>query len=350
MRLLAVRNDRLGDFMLAWPAIQGLRLNLPDARIAVLARSYTAPLATLCKGVDEVLCDPAEAGEVGNARALARIVRAGRFDAAVSFFSRFDSALGLALARVPLRVAPATKLAQVFHTHRLRQRRSRSVKPEFVYNIELAEFALRLLGVANPVRAAPPYLRFPAAEVSAGRRRLCAELGIAAEQPLAFFHPGHGGSAEPPPVSLLAHIARGVVDEGAAVVLSEGPTDAARVAALGAALAGTPCTVYRSRDGLVEYARRLAGASLFVSGSTGPAHIAGALDLPTVCFYPRRRSASSLRWQTLSSEGRRLAFSPPASAGEEDYAALDPQRVVSAVRLMFRAALDRDRAATGPHI
>jgi ADP-heptose:LPS heptosyltransferase len=337
VKILAVRNDRLGDFMLAWPAVQMLAENLPDAEIVVLARAYTAPLADLCRGVSRVLCDPGAAGEFANARAIAKLVRGERLDAAVALFSRFDTALGLALARVPIRVAPATKLAQVFYTRRLRQRRSESAQPEYVYNRELAAYFLRLLGVARPTLPCGPYLVFPPEEVDAARRGLAAKLGFDASRSLVFLHPGHGGSAPPPPAALFARIGRALEAEGAELIISVGPSDERAAAALRHELGDTPHAVYRSETGLVGYARQIAAGDLFIAGSTGPLHIAGALDVPTVGFYPRRRSANALRWQTLNSEGRRLAYMPPASAGENDFAAIDLDSAIAEIMPLLRA-------------
>lgn len=348
LRLLAVRNDRLGDFMLAWPALQTLHLNLPHARLTVLARAYTAPLAGLCGGVTDVICDPGKRRSLANAVAVARLVSPRRFAASVSFFSRFDTAMGLALARIPLRVAPATKIAQIFYTHRLRQRRSRSLKPEYLYNLELAEYLLALLGISRPVRAGPPYLRFTARDTAAARAALASRLNLPAERPMVFVHPGHGGSAPAPPVELFARIARGVAATGASVVVSAGPADNEAVAALEPALAGIRYGVYRSQSDLVEYARTLACADLFLSGSTGPLHIAGALNRPTAAFYPRRRSASAVRWQTLNEETRRLAYAPPPEADGDDYAAIDADKVLADVRMLLRAAPDRANVATNP--
>lgn len=348
MKLLAVRNDRLGDFMLAWPALQTLHRSLPDAHLAVLAQAYTAPLARLCPGVAEVIEDPREAGEWRNARALAGLMRPGTFDAAVALFSRFDVALGLFLARIPLRVAPATKLAQVLYTHRLVQHRSRSTKPEWLYNVELAEYCLACLGVAEPVRAEAPFLAFPQAEVGAARRRLADSLAIDPVRPWAVLHPGHGGSSPTLPATLFARLGRVLAAAGAQLVLSEGPADQEAVAALAAALEGVPHVRYRSAGGLDAYARDLATVDLFVSGSTGPLHIAGALDVPTVGFYPHRRSASATRWQTLNRAERRLAFMPPATAGEHEFTALDMGAVETEVSgFLARLAPDRCRAATG---
>ncbi|MGH8161500.1 MAG: glycosyltransferase family 9 protein [Gammaproteobacteria bacterium] len=331
MKILAVRNDRLGDFMLAWPALQMLARNLPEAELVVFVRDYTAPLAGLCTGVSRALCDPGAKGDLANARAIAQLVRDERFDAAVAFFSRFDTALGLRLAHIPIRVAPATKLAQVFYSHRLPQRRSRSEKPEYVYNLELAEYFLGLLGVGEPIRPGPPYLTFPAVETLAVRRDLAARLGFDASRPLVFLHPGHGGSSPAPPPALFARIGRALQAAGAAIVISMGPADDGAAEALGRELGETPHALYRSESGLVAYARHVAAAALFVAGSTGPLHVAGALDVPTVAFYPRRRSATALRWQTLNSEGRRLAWMPPEAAGENDFAAIDSDSVVAAI-------------------
>jgi ADP-heptose:LPS heptosyltransferase len=86
---------------------------------------------------------------------------------------------------------------------------------------------------------------------------------------------------------------------------------------------GMPVSIYHSTAGLEQFARHIAIGSLFISGSTGPLHIAGALDRPTAAFYPRRRSATALRWQTTNSESRRLAFSPPELTPEEDMSNID---------------------------
>jgi len=351
VNVLVVRNDRLGDFMLAWPALQTLARSLPDARIAVLARDYTAPMARLCDGVSEVLPDPDVTGELANARALARMFRPHRFDAALALFSRFDTALALALARIPKRVAPATKLAQVFYTRRLRQHRSQSVKPEWLYNVELAEFFLSTMGVEAPVRATPPYLSFPGEEVRATREALAERLGLEAGRPLAFLHPGHGGSSPTLPPGGFARVGRALVEAGASLVLSQGPGDDAAVEAVARSLAGTPHRVYRSTEGLPAYARTVAAADLFVAGSTGPLHVAGALDVPTAAFYPFRRSASALRWQTLNTETRRLAFMPPPGAGENEFEAIDFDDAAAQIsRLLQAAARRREREPTGPRI
>ena len=64
LRILVVRNDKLGDFMLAWPALALLKRSLPSSHISVLVPPYTQGLAALCPWVDQVLCDPQDLAQV----------------------------------------------------------------------------------------------------------------------------------------------------------------------------------------------------------------------------------------------------------------------------------------------
>ena len=343
MRILAVRQDKLGDFMLSWPALAALKENLPQAAITALVSAYTREMAELCPWIDEVLVDPATCTEARpgwvTARALARELRARRFHAAVTLFSATHVGLALWLAGVPLRVAPATKLAQVFHNRRVIQRRSRSEKPEWEYNLDLALALARELGVAEPVLPRPPYLGFDRAGLEALNEEFRRRHGIEAGKRLVFLHPGSGGSAGNLAPVQFAHLARALVsDRGHVVVLTAGPGEEDRVRAVAALLGETPHVVHESREGLAAFARHLALADVFIGGSTGPLHIAGALDVPTAGFYTRRRSATPLRWQTLNTPARRLAFTPPPEATEEDMGAVDVAGAAAEISRRFLGA------------
>ena len=68
---------------------------------------------------------------------------------------------------------------------------------------------------------------------------------------------------------------------------------------------------------MIDFTRSIACASVFIAGSTGPLHIAATLDVPTVGFFPSKRSSTPLRWRPLNSDKRHLAFSPPKGGSEE---------------------------------
>ena len=329
--ILVIRNDKLGDFMLAWPALALLRRNLPKARIAVLVPSYTAPLAEACSYVDEVIVDPKLKGGWRNGMALARLIKPHGFDAVITLFSRFDTGLAVWRAGIPLRYAPATKLAQIFYNRRITQRRSRSEKPEYEYNLDLTRTYLLEQGTARPKPVEAPYLAFPSAGIQKLKRAFLKQHKIAAGRQLVFVHTGHGGSADNLSVGQYGHLIRDLsAPRKRHFVLTAGPGEEHQVKRLANLVEG-PHTVWVSRAGLVDFAKYLAFADLFISGSTGPLHLAAALDRPTAAFYPRRRSSTALRWQTVNHEDRRLAFMPPEKADESDMQSIDVDQAAAKI-------------------
>ena len=60
----------------------------------------------------------------------------------------------------------------------------------------------------------------------------------------------------------------------------------------------------------------ISACDIFIAGSTGPLHVAGALNKKTVGFFPSKKSSTSLRWQTINSFKNRLDFTDKSSIGK----------------------------------
>ncbi|MBI3772489.1 MAG: glycosyltransferase family 9 protein [Gammaproteobacteria bacterium] len=323
-KILVIRNDKLGDFMLSWPALALLRQALPHCEIHVLVNSYTADMARLCPSINQTIIDPGPQAPWLTQWALARSLRDEGYDAAVTLFSTTRIGAILALAGIPYRLAPATKIAQIFYHVRLTQRRSRSEKPEFAYNQDLALRLLGDFGITSGSPPTPPYLRFAEEELTQLRNDFCLKHRLDSDKLLVFIHPGSGGSANNLSLEQYAQLAQTLhSSQGHQIIISTGPSELAPAQQLAAKIGDMAASIYHSTAGLEQFARHIAIADLFISGSTGPLHIAGALDRPTAAFYPRRRSATALRWQTTNRESRRLTFSPPESAAKEDMSSID---------------------------
>ena len=308
--ILVIRNDKLGDFMLAWPAFALLKKQFPEARVTTLVPEYTRPLAELCPWLDAIITDDLHTTTFSDARHLATVFKNGHFDAAVLLFSDVRTALALWLANVPVRIAPATKLAQIFINHKLVQRRSRSAKPEALYNIELVQELARIYE-REPVDAQePPYLVFDSNEITNLRQAYCEQSGINTTSKLIIVHPGHGGSASNLSVQQYADLIKRIADPNMHFIITAGPGESEIAMQLHDSLHGLQRSIYHSEQGLVSFAKFLSVCDLFISGSTGPLHLAGALNVATAAFYPNRRSATALRWQTINQSEYRLAFSP----------------------------------------
>ncbi len=335
-KILVVRNDKLGDFMLAWPALAVLKQSLPNSEIHVLVNPYTADMARLCPNIDQVILDPGANGGVANQLAFAKQLKQQKYDAAITLFSTTRIGWLLLLAGIPYRLAPATKTAQLFYHRRLKQRRSRSEKPEYLYNQELIIRYLHDAGIHRIAQPEPPYLQFDAAETEQLRAEFCKPHQIPTGQRLVFIHPGSGGSANNLSLEQYAELGRQLTSNpGHHIVVSAGPDELGQATAVAKRLGNTAHSIYHSTAGLERFARHIACADLFISGSTGPLHIAGALNCNTAAFYPRRRSATALRWQTTNSTEKRVAFSPPENSGEEEMSGINVNEAAAQISQQF---------------
>ncbi|MDZ7641590.1 MAG: glycosyltransferase family 9 protein [Desulfurivibrio sp.] len=340
-----VRNDRLGDFMLAWPALALLRASLPATRIAVLVPPYTEPLARECPWLDEIIVDPGAKAPASKQRALLTALRHHNFEALLTLFSTFRVArLGLR-AGIPLRVAPATKLAQLLYPVRVTQRRSRSLKPEYIYNEELARVLLQKLGIQAKA-VTPPFWPLSPSTRQEERAKLASRLDLKITRPWFFIHAGSGGSANNLSLEQYSRLVQALASQLTADhhvsapcwVLTAGPGEEPRTRQLAALLraSGVTTAVYLSEEGLAPFARSLAAADLFLAGSTGPLHVAGCLDVPTVGFFPGKRSSTAHRWRPCNSPGRTLGLQPPPDGKSTDMNRIQPATAADRIALFWR--------------
>jgi ADP-heptose:LPS heptosyltransferase len=310
--------------MLAWPAISLIKQQYPESAIVALVNKYTKPMAELCPWIDETLIDIEQGSSLSRSLQLAALIRNSRIDASISLYSTTHTALAIWLARVPFRTAPATKLAQVFYNHTLRQNRSRSEKPEYIYNVDLARYFITTIGNEPVELQDPPWLSFDPAEISALRREFTAEHNIQSTAKLVFVHPGSGGSAPSLDASQYAQLIDTLAtDNDWYFVITAGPGEINLARQVADECQTVSKCVYESGKGLASFAKLLSIADMFISGSTGVLHIAGAMNVPTAAFYTRRQSATSLRWQTMNTPDKRIAISPPQSSEAENMQSID---------------------------
>lgn len=334
-RVLVVRNDKLGDFMLAWPALAALKQAGAALHITALVPHYTAEIAEACPWVDNVMVDPGDKASRDDQATLLARIKAAQFTAMLTLFSTPRIGWLGWRAGISTRVAPATKWAQVFYNIRVRQRRSRSARPEYRYNVELAQALLTKLDKTHPAPVKPPFWPLDTSIRTRARDRFIHALldanndvQSAAERRLIVIHPGSGGSAVNLTLEQYATLARQVEQQTnipLGWLISAGPGEQSQADELSHTLqaAGLVAASLAPRGSVVAFGHDLSGADLLIAGSTGPLHIAGCLDIATAGFYPAKRSATALRWQTCNAAEKRLAFSPPPDALQDDMSAVD---------------------------
>lgn len=307
--LLVIRNDKIGDFMLTWAALAMLKQSAPSIKITALVPAYTANLAELCPYIDDIILD--------NTNSTLSEIKVKQFDGVISFFSNTANGKLVWKAKIPYRLAPATKLIQFLYNHRVVQRRSRSTKAEFEYNLDLARAFLQKqnIPIIEPQR---PFLQFETEIIQQQRQKLAQQLNLDLNKKWIFVHTTTGGSANNLCHSQYAELIQSILTKfDCHFLLTAAVNEKDQAQELQRLINDERIRVYADNDGLIDFSTSLACADLFISGSTGPLHIAGALNKPTIGFYPANRSASPIRWRPLNDPKIHLAFTPPACKENE---------------------------------
>ena len=290
MNILVVRTDKLGDFITALPTCKVLKKHAPENRIIVCVAPLNESLARACDFIDDVIMDDGKSSVFE----LSRKLKAVKADVSVTLFSNTRVAFAQFLAGIPRRIAPATKIAQIFYTDRVKQRRSEVKMAEFEYNLELLkEFCFDI-----DLHFEKPLLRFDDAKKV--YEDFCKEYGITKD--VIAFHPGYGGSSDANwHVDEYIELVKTTLSPNRfQVVMTFGPDEQKLYDHCKEKLEGFDVIFYISKDGLVNFAKILSSFKLFVSTSTGTYHLAALVGTPTMTFFGDSLFASSKRWKSIS--------------------------------------------------
>lgn len=304
MNILVVRTDKLGDFITALPAIYLLKKYNLKNKIVLLVAPINEKLALACEFIDEVIVDY----EKESVFALAKKLKSANIDASVTLFSNTRVAFAQFLAGIANRIAPATKIAQVFYTKRVKQRRSEVKMAEFEYNIALVQTLFEGIGRKYP----QPLLRLSGAKES--YESFCRENNITKD--VVAFHVGSGGSTEANwNLDEYAILIKEVCSHAKhQVLLTFGPDETVLCKEMQEKLESEDVVFYVSKDGLVAFAKLLSNLKLFVSTSTGTYHLASLVGTPTLTFFGDSLFASPARWKSVGDERLQAHFMLPRDA------------------------------------
>lgn len=301
MNILVVRTDKLGDFITALPAMYVLKQHNPQNRVVACVAPLNKSLAESCDFIDEVIVD-----NVGTIFELAKKIKDAKIDASITLFSNTRVAIAQFLARVPKRIAPATKIAQIFYTDRVVQRRSEVKMAEFEYNLELTRALFNDINLEYK----KPLLEFSDAKKI--YKVFCLNNDI--EKEVVAFHVGFGGSSDANfTLDEYETLIREVIEVGKyQVVLTFGPDEKELYEKMQRRLYDVNAVFYLSLEGLVYFAKLLSNFRLFVSTSTGTYHIASLVGTPTMTFFADNLFASAKRWKSVGDEKLQKHFSLPS--------------------------------------
>ena len=289
MNILVVRTDKLGDFITALPSIYVLKQHDVNNKVIVCVAPINVALAESCEFIDEVIIDEPNSSVF----TLIKKLKNAQIDVSVTLFSNIRVAFAQFMAKIPRTIAPATKIAQIFYTDKVKQRRSEVKMAEFEYNLELT----KTLFPAIDLNYQQPLLAFEDA------RKIydvfCINNDISKE--IVVFHVGFGGSSDAnwnldEYVILIKNV---LLAKRYQVLLTFGPDEKVLYEEMQSRLEGEDIVYYLSLDGLVYFAKLISQCKLFVSTSTGTYHVASTVGTKTMTFFGDSLFASADRWKSV---------------------------------------------------
>ena len=291
MTILLTRHDKIGDFMTALPMAKVLKEQTKH-KIVFLVSKVNVELAKKMNFIDDVIEYSDDSFTL-----ISRINKV-KPDVSISGYIDFHLGLCLFLAKIPIRIAPATKIAQIFFNNTIKQRRSLVEKTECEYNLDL------LLGFDENL-----HLKFKTPLVNLDLKK----------ENFVIFHVGFGGSSDG---NLMLDEYLRLAEEASnksEIIFTFGPDDLEIKQQLKSKLNDLSFNILIRDDfkSLWDFALFIGTAKLFVSTSTGPMHLAGLTNTNTISFFGNNLFASSKRWATISDKSCQNNFEIPSNYGDE---------------------------------
>jgi len=138
--ILAVRNDRIGEFLLTIPALRALKETYPAAKLTAVVSPYLGELAECLEFIDEIIIWENRRHKFGEILRFGRELKARRFGLCVIFNPSKEFNIISFLAGIPQRVGYDRKFG-ILLTHKIKDNKYLGEKHEVEYNLELAGLA-----------------------------------------------------------------------------------------------------------------------------------------------------------------------------------------------------------------
>ncbi len=291
----------MGDVILSLPTLQAWRANFPDAFIGFVANPSMGPFLAKHPAIDAFISTHDSRGLPKEVSLLASELRTHQFDQSVSLLPNFTVDRALRGAGISKRVGLRNKwFTYVLYTQSLRQKRSRVEKHEAQYNADLAMLA----GLPKAAVLARPFVELDETLRESATQRL-RERGLLFERSV-LIHPGMGGSALNWDLRRYVELGAALKKSGQNVCFSFGPMDQAletKARELWSKSSADPFVAFVGREGsLPEFMTLLTRCSLVIAPSTGPLHLANALNVPFLGIYPPITVQHPRRWGPWGAE------------------------------------------------
>ena len=280
-RILLLRLERIGDLVMALPAIRDVRTYAPAATIDLVVGSWNLPIARQLPYIDQVEAVDAAwlsrgAGGSGAAGSIAAIRRwrSRDYDLGINFEPDIRSNLLLAASGASRTAGWISGGGGALL----------DVGLEFDTGVHTTGNARRLVSTAFGESVRPSALPLIVVPESA-RRAAAARIG-SRSGPIVGIHVSGGRLVKQWEPQRFAEVARQLIDRrNATVVLTGAPSDRSLVDEVRSSLPEARTIDLAGEIDLLELAALLEQLDVLITCDTGPMHIAAAVGTPVVAVF-----------------------------------------------------------------
>jgi lipopolysaccharide heptosyltransferase II len=357
-RVLVLRLERIGDLLMTFEALARLRASLRSATIDLVVGSWNDSLARAMGVADRVesLDAPWLARHSRGSSWVGLLTRAWswrtrRYDLVINLEPDIRSNFLAGISGAPRRVGYHTGGGRAVLTETL----------AFDPAVHVHANAMRLVSLASP-GATPavgpaPRLHLPAS----ARARALALLEPASGSTCIGVHASGGRPVKQWHTSRFAEVATAISEEyGATIVLTGAPQDSALVREVQSSLPATVRVLNLAGESdLLDLAAVIERLAVFITGDTGPMHLAAAVGTPIVAIFgpsdPIRYAPSTVSRQIVRidlpcSPCNRIRRPPERCRGHvpDCLDGISARRVIEAVREVLSPDPSRVPRTTNP--
>lgn len=338
-RVLVVKLRSIGDTVLATPALDALRRFLPSAQIDVLLEDWVAPVLEGFDAVDHILTFKKD--DFSSRMKTARAVRRARYDVAFNLHGGTTATFFVRASGARHRVGYAENQYKFLYNHLLSSS-SDFWKKEKTHS---AEQQLALLGfVGVPVEDKPKtrLVVTGAARNSVAEKLAKSEIGNQSAA-IALLHPVAAFETKQWATENFARVADFLHEKGFNVVAVATKKEREALGKL-KSLAQFPVTTFDDLT-LPEITALADKADLFVGNDSGIAHIAAAVETPSVVIFGSSNIHHWRPWTNAPNEivYESLACQPCAGYFCKEFGeprcilSVKPENVISAIEKVLSA-------------
>lgn len=290
--ILAVRNDRFGEFLLNIPAFRALKRSFGGSKLTLVVNPYVGELAKSIDFVDEVITWENRRHNFGEIIKFSKEVKDKKFDLCVIFNPSKEFNIISFLAGIPMRVGYQRKWGFLL-THKMEDKKYLGQKHEIEYNLEL----VNLVGVKTEDKTLSLKIQNDIIN------ELCKDCHIENYDNLIALHPFTSDPIKQWPIEYFSRLAKKLIKELNKKVIIIGGKEEVDKSKKHFADLGADIVNLTGRTTLTQLAALFKKCKLLISGDSGPVHLASCVGIPVVAIFRNDiPGKNSLRWGPTSFE------------------------------------------------